>query len=320
MPRVSARNNSSPLNGLREGGCSNAENFKAWPEVISGIPRGCVVRNTFLEWLDWDNDDISCQGESDDLADAVACCRPKQSRSKSCPGKPINVTVLETCSQQRDLAVIPSEHLDDEQPFTAKAASGDLPRSRAQTSIDGPKEGAAVARSAAVLCRGAKLPRHQPSCANSVSTDHDAEPSGGNAEDTAPWNLSGGRNPNLRGAARNQKSSGCQQAIILRGLPFNVTEADVLDFVEDAGASKSLAPSQPIFLLQNAQGRPSGFAEVQLNKNAHFWEVQKLLHMQRLGNRYIEALPLRHGGRFGGAASARHGTKGGNRDAWRRSA
>jgi len=333
MPCVPAGTNSSQLYGLLEGGRSNAANFKAWPEAISGIPRGCIVRNTFLEWLEYDYDDSSCQEDNDDFVVAVACDRSKQSRSKSCPGKAIKVTALETCNQQRDLNVIPSGSLDDEQPHVAKAvsfASGDLSRARTQAFVTGPDEESAAARSAGTLRRGARLPRHQSHATTWVSEDRDAEASRGGAEDTARWNLSwqsqtpssaGGRSPNSRGKARSQQLGGCQQAIVLRGLPFNVTEADVLDFVEDAGAIKSLAPSRPILLLQNKQGRPSGFAEVHLNKHANFREVQEMLHMQQLGNRYVEALPPRHGGRFGAAASARHGgTKNGNRDTWRRPA
>eukprot|EP00927_Polykrikos_kofoidii_P079208 TRINITY_DN75996_c0_g1_i1.p1 TRINITY_DN75996_c0_g1~~TRINITY_DN75996_c0_g1_i1.p1 ORF type:complete len:303 (-),score=34.92 TRINITY_DN75996_c0_g1_i1:197-1105(-) len=83
--------------------------------------------------------------------------------------------------------------------------------------------------------------------------------------------------------------------LILRGLPFMATEADVASFVEKAGVSRSLAKNQPISLLDDAIGRPSGFCVLQLAVASELQEVQRKLHMQRLGSRYIEALlPGRH--------------------------
>merc|ERR1719401_713366 len=114
--------------------------------------------------------------------------------------------------------------------------------------------------------------------------------------------------------------------MILRGLPFNVTEADVKTFIEEAGASKMLAlVERPISLLSNPQGRPSGFAEVQLDKCANYWEVHEKLNMQRLGGRYIEVLTSRGGktssNGWGTPSSSRHsGDRGKRRDPWRRGA
>jgi len=84
--------------------------------------------------------------------------------------------------------------------------------------------------------------------------------------------------------------------IVLRGLPFTATEAQVLEFVKKSGVrSKDLLSSECVSLLANAEGRPSGFAEIRLSKSAKFADVYRRLHMKYLGDRYIEALPPKSG-------------------------
>jgi hypothetical protein len=79
--------------------------------------------------------------------------------------------------------------------------------------------------------------------------------------------------------------------VILRGLPWDVTEQQVLAFVKKAGVGrKDLAPDS-VVLLANSQGRSSGFAEVHLAEGVDPWSVRRSLHLQHLGGRYIEALP-----------------------------
>jgi hypothetical protein len=80
--------------------------------------------------------------------------------------------------------------------------------------------------------------------------------------------------------------------LVLRGLPFTVTKEDIISFIQGAGAYQSLT-EDPVSLLSNRQGRPSGFAEVKLAHASDFWDVHEKLHMQRLGGRYIEVLPPR---------------------------
>lgn len=79
------------------------------------------------------------------------------------------------------------------------------------------------------------------------------------------------------------------RVLLLRGLPFAVTEHELMTFLEENCVMEYLA-SRPVVLLTNANGRPSGFAEVKMNTTADFWEVREMLHMQRLGGRYIEVL------------------------------
>mmetsp|Transcript_7774 Transcript_7774/g.17055 ORF Transcript_7774/g.17055 Transcript_7774/m.17055 type:complete len:251 (+) Transcript_7774:96-848(+) len=97
--------------------------------------------------------------------------------------------------------------------------------------------------------------------------------------------------------------------ILLRGLPFGVSEDDVYNFIAEAGAAKALAPGQPVNLIINPQGRPSGFAEIQLKRPHDTWEVRQKLHMRSLGGRYIEALPARPGKAMSGPPQARRGSR-----------
>lgn len=79
--------------------------------------------------------------------------------------------------------------------------------------------------------------------------------------------------------------------IVLRGLPWVVTEQQVLTFVREAGLARSDLASEPVTLLMNSKGEASGFAEVHLAEGVDLWTVRQSLHMKHLGGRYIEALP-----------------------------
>jgi len=115
---------------------------------------------------------------------------------------------------------------------------------------------------------------------------------------------------NQKGNRSGRRSGGDQTSLVLRGLPFSVTEADIATFLEESGVpSSAIAGPRAITLLANQQGRPSGFAEIQLNRGTNYWEVQAKVHMQSLGGRYIEALPPRGGKSAWGASS---GGRGGN--------
>lgn len=87
--------------------------------------------------------------------------------------------------------------------------------------------------------------------------------------------------------------TGEKAALVLRGLPFCATEADVLALIKQAGAAEALAQDKPVRLLMNPSGRASGFAEVHLSSQADSCKVAEKLHMQRLGSRYLEVLPYR---------------------------
>jgi len=69
--------------------------------------------------------------------------------------------------------------------------------------------------------------------------------------------------------------------------------------------SDDLSSEGGVVLLANAQGRPSGFAEVHLARAADFWQIQQRLHKQNLGGRYVEALEPRPARKTGGGSSSR---------------
>jgi len=87
----------------------------------------------------------------------------------------------------------------------------------------------------------------------------------------------------------------------------------VRSFVEKCGVSSDdLSSEGGVVLLANAQGRPSGFAEVHLARAADFWQIQQRLHKQNLGGRYVEALEPRPARKPAGGSSRRSGKQ------WRR--
>jgi len=109
----------------------------------------------------------------------------------------------------------------------------------------------------------------------------------------------GGSPKDGKGAKRGVRdydsgSGGKASVLTLRGLPFQTTEAEVVNFIEEAGCKQWLANvSRPVCLLSNPQGRPSGYAEIQLARSSDFHEVRGKLHMRFFGQRYVEVLPLK---------------------------
>jgi len=142
-------------------------------------------------------------------------------------------------------------------------------------------------------------PWHDLPNAECYKDDEESPDSATCGTSTDKWVTSGERGRN-----------GCASAssVVLRGLPFNVTEEEVLAFVEKAGVSCDvLAPENIVVLLANAQGRPSGFAEIRLARGVDFSDVRVRLHMQHLRGRYIEALPPRPTRKSGAKPNAKFG-------------
>lgn len=120
--------------------------------------------------------------------------------------------------------------------------------------------------------------------------------------------------PPPKSVPQNSRSSSSPKSLVLRGLPFNIAEADILSFIKLAGLSRDdLTRDSGILLLTNAQGRPSGFAEIHLNRAVDLREVHERLHMKRIGGRYIEVLAPRQVRKRGGGGNSRNGPKN-----WRR--
>lgn len=207
-----------------------SDEWKEMAEAASsyGIPQGCVVRNTFLEWQD------PRSSAASDVAPEIGRAprndgnksMSAQHRGRSCPAN-----IMGT-------------------PLAALAATG------CDASSDG----------------------------------HSGE---GLSRETSPPDLMDKGESHVFRHRKGTAYPTATSVVILRGLPFTATEEDVAAFIEEAGMSRFLAPFQPITLLINPQGKPSGFAEIALVSTADFWELREKLHMQRLGGRYIEVLQSR---------------------------
>lgn len=235
-----------------------------------GVPQGCIVRNTFLEWQEPDEKSPEPARQSRPVENAQGPLR----RARSCP-------------REIEMSKI--------RPLAHDAQNGE---------------------NCEHYCRRDALSASAPATPAYAWGDSDQEKAWQEGEPFAPTRNSSPESY-TQGQGQQQKaqkSRGGGTSLVLRGLPFNVTEADVMAFIEQAGCAKALARNDSITLLTNQQGRPSGFAELQLNRASDFWEVQEKLHMQRLGTRYVEALPPR-GGKAGWGMSTTRQVK---RDSWRR--
>lgn len=236
---------------------------------VYGVPEGCVVRNTFLEWQDTGAGAVFPADEVTETHSKVASTR--QRRSQSCPAETsTHIPDMDTCNG--------SESLDS---------------TRSPTTEDGREredmEGGITAES--------------PQSQSALPWQPYPEQDEGNWKSQSAWS------PTSQNGRNKGRALASPTSLVLRGLPFNVTGPEIFKFVGQAGVSRDdLAPEGGVVLLTNVQGRPSGFAEVHLAAGADFWDVRQKLHMQRLGGRYVEALPPRPTRKPGG------GSKSGGRD------
>lgn len=78
----------------------------------------------------------------------------------------------------------------------------------------------------------------------------------------------------------------------LRGLPYETTVQDVLTFFAHHNVADRVAMAHDaVQMMTKGNGKPSGNAIVQLRSISDAVVVQKVLHMQNMGVRYIEVLP-----------------------------
>lgn len=277
-----------------------------------GVPAGCVVRNTFIEWQESDCDSSGPQRVRTPLA-------PGLRRVRSCPPESIAATLnfLEDGESTicRTLSCTTSPQHRDMDPHSegirlnAKGTSrslGDLPDAETPQHLS-------VTKSRDVGSQGSgqqigyglnsvKLPTGGVP-GHFKPYEKESEESMCHDEGHSPQ-TSSGRSPmsfiesrSTQRASRNRPSQ--WSSLVLRGLPFNITEADIAAFIEQHGVSGDLAPGRPISLMTTPQGKSSGFAEVQLNMHANYPEIEQKLHMQCIGERYIEVLPPQARGKFG---------------------
>lgn len=308
------------------------------PVFTVGIPKGCVVRNTFLEWQEEDaeGDSLSpCFEGSGGGSPVGAPCTPTRRRARSAAAalvRPVpEEDSLSTChthpawQQQQDVAggyATPSQMVgayhqwqqQEESPYPEDDGAGAGRPGAGRHAYRAPGGGGGGRRE-----RGGGMFQQQQTASQGDGQPGDAFPT------------TGGRGEGKAARSSREKRMCSGASLMLRGLPFSATEEDVSEFIEQMGASDALAPGHAVSLLINSQGRPSGFAEVQLAKASMFWEVQEKLHMQRLGGRYIEALAPQKtpggkwsGGNFSSQAPAfssaprQHTFSSARRDMWRR--
>mmetsp|Transcript_98940 Transcript_98940/g.307752 ORF Transcript_98940/g.307752 Transcript_98940/m.307752 type:complete len:773 (-) Transcript_98940:145-2463(-) len=77
-----------------------------------------------------------------------------------------------------------------------------------------------------------------------------------------------------------------QAAVQLRGLPYRATAEDVRAFLGDFASQ--LVDDNPIHLVLNRDGRPSGFARVQFTSPEAARQCRDDLHLRSMEDRYVE--------------------------------
>jgi len=251
-----ASTTASTPNNNKENYYHHNENTQLQPV---GVPEGCIVRNTFIEW-----------DEPESCANGIYDLTPKR-RSKSCPKAAIRSP--EECQTP---SIIGSGS-----PCTSDSGSAN--------GEDAPCRPNAFS----LESNGGSWRSQEPEQRRSVSTANTWQM--GQSPHSGSYNGSdnGYGNQSWKSPKNNAAGRSSADVVVLRGLPFNVTEADMAAFLEQAGVSSALASCKPVNLLTNASGKPSGYAEIQLKSEVHYWEVHEKLHMQRLGSRYIEVFPQR---------------------------
>jgi len=268
------------------------------------IPDGCLLRNTFLEWEDERGD-----------VDAESCGRERRGcarRSRSCPAETMTAP---------DTSKPGSEMVSTRSP-TSEAGTAQMEESFV---FDGmPTEDSSFLHMEqqwqawpdmdswrdTESWRDVEGWRHTESWRDAESwrdtenwreTESWREPE----QDESAW-AEADWSPTSKGRDQKGRPRGSPTFLVLRGLPFNSTETEVRSFVESCGVgSDDLSSEGGVVLLANAQGRPSGFAEVHLARAADFWQIQQRLHKQNLGGRYVEALEPRPARKTGGGSSSR---------------
>jgi len=83
-----------------------------------------------------------------------------------------------------------------------------------------------------------------------------------------------------------------ENSVRLRGLPFTATEQDVLALFAKHELIECIADvPKPVTMVSKSTGKPSGQAVVQLVSPTDVGLVQRTIHGQYMGNRYVEVFP-----------------------------
>jgi hypothetical protein len=286
-----------------------------------GVPQGCVVRNTFLEWQEYEFDSskdgehiIIGSTDSDEYSESEGCIRLRPTRNirrcRSCPDSLVSDNEAcrryisqpglqrartlpcqdSTAAKKLTADSLKAYNADDSHETSpgASGASGPLDEEDGDGSDDTPGESWSRKETREWTDQGkwnsptSFSGRSPKSRRGDFGRDYFESKDGKGAKSRAREFDSNGKNP--------------PNVLTLRGLPFQTSEAEVYDFIVEAGCKQWLAQiSRPISLLSNPAGRPSGYAEVHLARSTDYQEVRGKLHMQYFGQRYVEVLPQKHG-------------------------
>jgi len=301
-----------------------------------GVPQGCVVRNTFLEWQEYEFSG-ECEGSDasdDECITTPLRLRPVRSmrRSRSCPeqflsdsAEAFGASIAKPCPDAVNGKLLTADSLQawsngdnsSGDKATTPGASGgtgsadddseDMPIEPWSRNRNGNRDYSDQGkwRSSPTSYSEGRSPKSHMDSQRSLRFD--------SKENVGKGGAKGGRARDFESEKPKNSSNGA--VLTLRGLPFSTTEAEVLSFVEQQGCKPLLAQGKmPIYLIHNPQGRPSGYAEISLARVADFHEVRSKLHMQYFGQRYVEVLPQKTsapGGRNDRYDEGRGGGKGG---------
>lgn len=109
---------------------------------------------------------------------------------------------------------------------------------------------------------------------------------GGEEMHTAPgWDGEADYNASALAVPFDEEVEG-HLAIQLRGLPYKATVEDVRSFL--GGHAANLSEENPIHLVLNRDGRPSGFARVMFNSPEAARTCRDELHLRGMDDRYVE--------------------------------
>lgn len=283
---------------------SFAEKLKIeWQQGMNltyGIPQGCVVRNTFLEWQEYEFETKGVTGgDGSDESEASSSplrLRPESviRRCQSMPEFPLEEILPQpglqrarTCQQPSPGKLLTADTLqawgDDETSPGESGGSGPMDEEDGSEDLyvepwsrRGHREYSDQGKWNSPTSYSGKSPKSRREFGRDFFDSKDGKGAKSRARDVD--------------SPSGKSTNG--SVLTLRGLPFQTTEGEVLSFVEEAGCKPWLAQvSRPVHLLSNAQGRPSGYAEIQLGRFSDYHEVRAKLHMQYFGQRYVEVLP-----------------------------
>lgn len=265
-----------------------------------GVPKGCIVRNTFLQWQFYEIQTKE-EGTSDNEHQVIYLdhAEPSVKRSHSCPVFPGSAGSL--VQQSLPEATARNCH-DAKEPFKTEMSWADQMADLTGSTTSGGEDDTLEVSQDFPELSDSTPSNNKPKTQSRWDLDDD-------------WRSPVSRDTQRRLRARESKSGRSKaqvssNTLVLRGLPFNVTEAEVYDFIEEVGAKRYLAHiDNPVNLLTNAQGKPSGFAEVHVGRTSDMAEVRGKIHNKYFGNRYIEVLPYR---------SEKHERFSDRRGSWRR--